>query len=139
MKFNALIPEFDIEDLATSVAFYIDVLGFEIAYQRPEEGFAFLQKGEAQLMLDTGRLTRRFDDVPVGQRGRGVNLQIRVTDLDQILEKLMQKSWPLRLQLEVKSYRVNDVDLLQKQFVVADPDGYLLRFFQEDQNSKAEA
>lgn len=31
MKFNALIPEFDIGDLASSLEFYVELPGFEIA------------------------------------------------------------------------------------------------------------
>jgi hypothetical protein len=35
---------------------------------------------------------------------------------------------PLWIALEERSYRVGDGQIVQRQFVVADPDGYLLRF-----------
>ena len=52
LRSNALIPELAVQSLGESLAFYRDLLGFAVAYARPEEGFAFLQLGDAQLMLD---------------------------------------------------------------------------------------
>lgn len=37
---------------------------------------------------------------------------------------------PLYLEVEDKWYRKDDYEVGNRQFVVADPDGYLLRFFQ---------
>jgi catechol 2,3-dioxygenase-like lactoylglutathione lyase family enzyme len=131
MKFNALIPELDVEDIGRSLAFYVTLLGFDIAYQREEEGFAFLTKGEAQLMLDSAQHGRRFDAVEPGARGRGMNLQIEVDDLDRILGALAVSGIELKIPLEVKYYRTSEGHVGQRQCVVADPDGYLLRFFEE--------
>ena len=49
---NALVPELSVRDCAASLRFYRDILGFAVRYQRPEEGFAYLALGEAELMLD---------------------------------------------------------------------------------------
>jgi catechol 2,3-dioxygenase-like lactoylglutathione lyase family enzyme len=47
-----LVPELLVSDLAASIEFWRSRLGFAIAYQRAEEGFAFLERGEgAQMML----------------------------------------------------------------------------------------
>jgi catechol 2,3-dioxygenase-like lactoylglutathione lyase family enzyme len=130
MKFNALIPELDVEDIGKSLEFYVTVLGFDIAYLREEEGFAFLTKGEAQLMLDSAQHGRRFDAVEPGMRGRGVNLQIEVSDLDRMLDALAVSGTSLKIPLEEKYYRTPEGHVGQRQCVVADPDGYLLRFFE---------
>ena len=42
MKFNALIPELSVSDIEKSIYFYIDVLGFKIEYERPENKFVFI-------------------------------------------------------------------------------------------------
>ncbi|WP_412071743.1 VOC family protein, partial [Pseudomonas sp. 2023EL-01195] len=52
MHFNALVPELLVVDFARSLDFYCRVLGFDVAYQRPEHRFAYLRFGEAQLMLE---------------------------------------------------------------------------------------
>lgn len=126
--FNALIPEFAVRDCNASLRFYRDVLGFAVIYERPEEGFAFLQLGAAKLMLDqigAGRAFRTIEpNMPLGQ---GLNLQITVVTLDPMLAALAGDGIALVLPLEMRSYRRGESLLQQRQFVVADPDGYLLR------------
>ncbi len=133
MAFNALIPELAVTDCAASLRFYCDLLGFSVAYARPEEGFAFLGRGAAQLMLDEIGRGRTFDaDGPlVPPLGRGLNLQIRVDAVAPVLAGLAAAGWPLTLPLEERWYRRDDEELGNRQFVVADPDGYLLRCFED--------
>ena len=133
MRFNALIPELAVVSIAESRRFYCDVLGFSIAYERSEEGFAFLELGEAQLMLDEAGIGRTFDrDGPLQRPlGRGLNLQIRAANLAAMLSALDGAGWPLYLPLEERWYRRGGEALGNRQFVVADPDGYLLRFYEE--------
>ena len=40
-----VVPELDVADLARSVSFYVDVLGFRVRIERPEERFAYLTAG----------------------------------------------------------------------------------------------
>ena len=133
MRFNALIPELAVVSCAESLAFYLDLLGFSVAYERPEEGFAFLEFGDAQLMLDQIGLGRTFDgDGPLTRPlGRGINLQIKVPAIGPLLARLERADWPLYLPPEERWYRGGARELGNRQFVVADPDGYLLRFFEE--------
>ena len=58
-------------------------------------------------------------------------MQIEVSNLDELLETVRSASMPVFLPLEDKWYRRDDVLLGNRQFVVQDPDGYLLRFFQD--------
>lgn len=132
--FAALIPELSVSDARTSVAFYTNILGFSLRYDRPEEGFAFLDRDGVQIMLDQVGVGRDFDPLlkTLAQPwGRGVNLQIRVTDVAVLLAALAHANWPLVLPVEDRWYRQDKVMVGNRQFVVADPDGYLLRFFQD--------
>lgn len=126
---NQLVPELSISDFERSLFFYTKILGFSIAYQREEEGFAFLTLGEAQLMIDQAGKGRTWKtgkfEYPLG---RGVNFQIKVEDINPILEKLEANNIKLFLELEEKWYRKGDKEVENKQFLVMDPDGYLLRF-----------
>lgn len=131
---NALVPELAVSDWQTSRAFYCDLVGFEVAYERPEEGFSYLVLGDAQLMIDQIGIGRTFDidEAPLERPfGRGLNLQIRVPRVDDILTRLAAAGVALYLPLEEKWYRRDDDEVGNRQFVVADPDGYLLRLFED--------
>jgi catechol 2,3-dioxygenase-like lactoylglutathione lyase family enzyme len=128
-----LVPEFAVRDCARSVAFY-EALGFVRAYARPDEGFAYMQRDGAEIMLDQIGLGRDFDDGHLPDAppfGRGLNLQIRVANLAPLLDALGAMGRPLLLAPEERWYGRGAVDVGQRQFVVADPDGYLLRFFED--------
>ena len=47
-----VVPELDVADLARSVSFYVDVLGFRVRIERPEEQFVYLTRGPVHLMLE---------------------------------------------------------------------------------------
>ncbi|MGD1933141.1 MAG: bleomycin resistance protein [Candidatus Phaeomarinobacter sp.] len=131
---NTLVPELTVSDYATSLAFYQDVLGFDVSYERPEEGFGFLSRDGAQLMLDQASEGRTFAVEGAALErpfGRGLNLQIEVDDIAQLLAALEEADITLFLPLEDKWYRAGDIERGNRQFAVADPDGYLLRFFED--------
>ena len=130
----ALIPEFSVTDWRASQAFYCDFLGFTVDYTRPEDGFAMLTLGGARLMIDQIGTGRTFDDGHLPKRypfGRGLNVQIEVPDVRPAYDRLIAAHQPLYLPVEDKWYRKNDLETGNRQFVVADPDGYLIRLFQD--------
>ena len=131
-NYARLIPEMNVVDLDRSLRFWCGLIGFKVAYDRPEERFAFLDLDGAQAMLEqvdpsntdwtTGPLERPF--------GRGLNLQIEVASLDPILAKLQAASWPLFVAPEERWHRVGTSARGQRRALVLDPDGYLLRLAQ---------
>jgi catechol 2,3-dioxygenase-like lactoylglutathione lyase family enzyme len=127
-----LIPELSVRDCKASLEFYVKVLGFEILYQRPEEGFAMLILGEAKLMIDQIGLSRDWETAPLEYPlGRGINFQITVTSVEPLLENLAKHNIKLFLNIEERWYRKNDLEVGNRQFLVQDPDGYLLRFTED--------
>ena len=127
-----LVPELSITDFKKSLDFYTRILGFSIEYQREDEGFAYLSLGAAQIMIDQigkGRTWQTGEmKYPLGQ---GVNFQIRVDSIDEIISSLEKENIQLFLDVEEKWYRKNDREVGNRQFLVQDPDGYLLRFFED--------
>jgi catechol 2,3-dioxygenase-like lactoylglutathione lyase family enzyme len=126
-----LIPELDVSNLDKSLAFYTRVVGCTVLYERAEERFAFLELEGAHLMLEeaTGP-GRRFTTAPLEHPfGRGVNFQIQVGDVDELYARVLAAQAHVVIPMEEKWYRRDDNGLGNRQFVVADPDGYLLRFF----------
>ena len=63
--------------------------------------------------------------------GRGINFSIEVDDIDAIYQKLVFEDYPLYRPLTVNKYMVDGDSLEQREFLVQDPDGYLLRFTNE--------
>lgn len=133
MKFNALIPELSVSDINKSINFYIDILEFHLEYERPADKFAFLSYGEAQIMIEeinghwnTGRLQYPF--------GRGVNLQIATEDVYKIAYNLKQNNINLFKDIMESRYKCGPEVVLEKEILVQDPDGYLLRFSQKENN-----
>lgn len=68
----------------------------------------------------TGALERPF--------GRGINLQIEVESLEPLLSRLEAASYPLFVPPEENWYRQGDTLHGNREFLVQDLDGYLLRF-----------
>jgi catechol 2,3-dioxygenase-like lactoylglutathione lyase family enzyme len=126
-----VVPELDVADLARSVSFYVDVLGFSVHFERPEERFAYLTRGPVHLMLEQADGPgRRFRTAPLEYPfGRGMNLQIEVPDVDHVHAQASRAGAAIDIPLEERWYRRRDEETGHRQFVVIDPDGYLLRFF----------
>jgi catechol 2,3-dioxygenase-like lactoylglutathione lyase family enzyme len=126
-----LIPELEVEDLDRSIAFYTGVIGFTVLYARPEERFVFLELEGANLMLEEAAGPgRRFPTAPLEHPfGRGVNFQIQVTDVDALHASVLAAQAHVVNPMEERWYPRDDHEIGQRQFVVADPDGYVLRFF----------
>jgi catechol 2,3-dioxygenase-like lactoylglutathione lyase family enzyme len=130
MIFNTLIPELSVKDYDKSIAFYVQTLGFEIAYSREADRFAMIVLDTAQIMIEeinnhwyVGEL-----EYPLG---RGINFQIEVKNVQNLVEKLQKNNIPLFREIEENWYEVNGKKYGNKEFLVQDPDGYLLRFSED--------
>lgn len=124
-----IVPELIVRDRATSLAFWRELCGFSIKYERAEEGFAYLVRGAAHLMLEQEGIGRKWITAPLERPlGRGINLQISVPETGSIIARLESAGWPLYGPLETKWYRAGDRESGVEQFLVQDPDGYLIRF-----------
>jgi catechol 2,3-dioxygenase-like lactoylglutathione lyase family enzyme len=126
-----LVPELDVADLPRALRFYVDLCGFRVDYERPEEGFAYLEREGVELMLQAADGPgRRFRTAPLEHPyGRGVNLQIEVSDAGGLHATMLERGNVPLVGLERRTYRVRGEDVETEQFVVADEDGYLLRFY----------
>ncbi len=124
--YNSLIPELSVSNIDISKKFYLD-LGFKIRYERKENKFCFLQLEENQIMIEenndnwnTGKLEHPY--------GRGINLSMAVSNIEKMYEILKEKNIKFFLDLEIHEYRIDDKISYDKEFLIQDPDGYLLRF-----------
>jgi len=124
-----LVPELLVTDINASLRFWRDLCGFRVVYHRLDEGFAYLDRDGAQVMLEErGRGRNWVTAVLAAPLGRGMNFQVSVETLEPILEALGSVDWPLFLAPEQKWYRTGEFEVGVHQFLVQDPDGYLVRF-----------
>lgn len=126
---NKLVPELMVTQLDDSLAFWVSCLGFNIAYQRPEEGFAYLDLNGAQVMLEqidpqANQWLTATLDTPYG---RGINLQIDVEAVAPVIRRLGEAGFLLYRACQDTWYRADKVEVGQREFIVQDPDGYLVR------------
>jgi catechol 2,3-dioxygenase-like lactoylglutathione lyase family enzyme len=128
MEFNRLIPELTVSDFPKSLHFYTAILGFEIRYQRTDPDFAFLSFEDAQLMIeqfhDDGWNVASLEK----PYGRGMNFQIECSNVSQMVSSLQSVSYPLYRDLKQAWRHVEGQLYGEIEFLVQDPDGYLLRF-----------
>ena len=128
-----LVPELLVSNFVQSLKFYTEVLGFKQLYDRPEEAFAYLDRDGAQIMIvqHVAEDERSWTAAELAQPyGRGMNLEIEVMDVDALHESCVHDGARIFLAMEEKWYRRDALLLGVRQFIVMDPDGYLLRLSQ---------
>ena len=130
MKFNALVPELSVTDIERSKWFYTELLGFRLEYERINDKFAFLSLNHAQLMIEeiNGHWETDLLEYPLG---RGVNFQITGADIPPIVNRLNKHAIALFREPFVSEYTTGETIIKEIEFLIQDPDGYLLRFSQE--------
>ncbi|MGL4608198.1 MAG: bleomycin resistance protein [Trueperaceae bacterium] len=128
MEWNPLVPELTVFDFEKSLEFYTKMLGFEILFTR--EGFAYLKQEGVQFMLEA----YHEDGWNIGTLepplGRGINFQIELKDTTPIYERLKGINYPLYRDRKDIWRKTGDVQSGGREFLLQDPDGYLLRFYQ---------
>ncbi len=129
MSAPPLVPELEVSDLSESLGFWCGVLGFARDERRDAPGFAYLTRGDAHVMLDErvegadwfgAALERPF--------GRGAHLRVCVDDLEPLLSAIRGAGLPLVREPGSAVYGAPGHEVAVTQFMVADPDGHLLRF-----------
>jgi len=127
-----LVPELVVLDLARSLSFWSGLIGFDILFDRPEDKFAYLALHGAEAMLEElGDEARWLTGEAEPPLGRGINFCITLPSIQPVRQRLLDAGWSLFMDEEEKWYRWGDKEIGLKQFLVQDPDGYLLRLTSE--------
>ena len=63
--------------------------------------------------------------------GNGINFQLEVDNVDNIYKALKEKNYKITFEIEENWYRKDNKLLGNKEFLIQDPDGYLLRFLED--------
>ena len=128
MKYHSMIPELTISDIEITKDFYLNKLGFTLEYEREEDKFIFLSYNGSQFMFEQiheegwniGKLEYPF--------GRGINFSIRAPNIRKQYQAVIDCNIKLFRELQEATYKCGNEEILEVQFLIQDPDGYLLRF-----------
>jgi len=127
-QLNKLTPNLVVSDVARSMAFYRDRLGFEVETTVPDAApyvFAIMRSGPVQIFLNAPEpATEEFPSLRGRPLGGTFTMYIEVTGIERTYEDLKTQI-PIAVPLETKWYGV-------AEFLVADPDGYLITFAEHD-------
>jgi len=118
--FKTLTPNLAVEEMATTIGFYRDVLGFEVLMTAPEKepfDWAMMKKGRAAIMFQTrqslGGEMAAFKEMPVGG---SFTLYIDVANVEDLYETVKGKA---------------AIDYGTREFAIRDCNGYLMVFAEE--------
>jgi glyoxylase I family protein len=119
---RGLTPLLEVFDLPASIAFYHDVLGFEVV-AGDASWWCMLKLGEATLMLNTAYEDHERPPVPEPARVRGhadTSLYFSSPDPDAVYAHLCSQGWTVTEPM-ITSYGMRQVS-------TQDPDGFQLFF-----------
>ena len=121
MYWNKTIPELSVTNLEISLKFY-KTIGFKIEYERPENKFVFISLGEIQFMLQEITNKDKWTVAP---------LSYPFDNVEIIYDNLKKNNYTITYEIEENWYRQDNKLLGNKEFLIQDPDGYLLRFSED--------
>jgi catechol 2,3-dioxygenase-like lactoylglutathione lyase family enzyme len=128
---HGLVPELWCSNFNETLRFYTEVLGFAVTQRRGSDYHAYLELGDAQLMIAHWEQDGTWEPAPLEKPyGRGVNFFILVEDVRAIYDSVLSAGVEPFVALHTRSYWRSDRMDERTEFGVLDPDGYLLRFSQ---------
>ena len=131
LEFNKSIPELSVTNLENSLKFY-KTIGFKIEYDRLENKFVFISLGKIQFMLQEISDNDKWNIMELTYPfGNGINFQLEVNNVNEIYKNLKDNNYKITFEIEENWYRQGNRLLGNKEFLIQDPDGYLLRFFED--------
>jgi len=122
-----MVPELSVANYRESLDFYTKIIGFSIRFERETPLFAYLDLDGAQLMIEEDHDTAWLVASLENPRGRGINLQIDVPDVNEVQNRLDEAGIAPFRALSETTYETPESDSRQLELLVQDPDGYLIR------------
>jgi lactoylglutathione lyase len=124
ITFSSVTPNLVVSDMNRSVAFYRDVLGFELHESVPDRepfAFAWMKRGEVSIFLnDLGSVREEYPGLLSRPIGGTFTMFIIMEGVDALHEAIGGKA-AIVMPLADKFYGM-------REFAVQDPDGYVITF-----------
>ena len=127
MDFNRMIPELSVFDILRTKKFYSE-LWFKIEYESAVDILVLMSFQDSLFMFEQ----IHEDGWNIGELvyplGRGINFSIAVDDIEELYQLVKSLNIELYRELTRNIYQVNGIEEMQIEFLIQDPNGYLLRF-----------
>ena len=118
--FRTLTPNLMVRNMTDTIAFYKNVLGFEIKISYPE--WAYLKKGNAELMFQPyTSLQKEFPELNKNVAGGALTIFIQLDNVKELYDSIADKSIIIR-PFGVTAYNGAN------EFVIQDLNGFVLHF-----------
>ena len=131
MALNSLTPNLMVNDVEETIEYYTDVLGFTLLMTVPETGkldWAMVKRNDVVLMFQTTKSLKEGVPRLAGEKpGGGLTFYIKVDRITEIHEELFNNEVEIISDLESTFY--NTIE-----FSIADINGYVLTFSEEQEN-----
>jgi uncharacterized glyoxalase superfamily protein PhnB len=128
MRFTKLTPNLVVNDVASSVAFYRDKLGMEMGMSVPDHApyvFASVVHGPVEIFFNSREaVAEDFPQILAHGIGGALSLYLEVDDVDGLHHDLSGKGVKVVMEPKTQFYGM-------REFMIADPDGWLLMFAQK--------
>lgn len=125
---RALVPGLLVSDLDRSVDVYTALFGFTLEYSIPGRLAVVGLEGEQVTLTQYDPADPLVVAELVTPFGRGVTLNVRTPNPKPCYERLRDARYPIAAPMEVAEFDDLGERHQRTSFLVADPDGYLLRF-----------
>lgn len=128
-----LVPEVYCSDFSVTKMFYIKVFGFTIQDENEEQTVARFNFGKLVFILEKPLPTDAHKNAIKLKKSFSSNIDFScavedVTDLYFRVKALSPNA--LCSKIEEKKFQQDGTEILHKQFIAKDPDGYFFRFYQ---------
>ena len=106
--------------------------GYSPSWHPRENKFVFISLNNIQFMLQELSDQNKWEIAELSYPfGNGINFQLEVSNIDNIYNNLVKNNYHITFPIEENWYRQGNRLLGNKEFLIQDPDGYLLRFFED--------
>ena len=127
MQYTKLTPNLVVDDVARSIAFYRDQLGMQMGMSVPDQPpyvFASVVHGPVEIFFNAREaVAEDFPQMLTHGIGGALSLYLEVDDVDGLYRDLSAKGVKIVMEPKTQFYGM-------REFMIADPDGWLLMFAQ---------
>ena len=119
-KIKAMSPQLLVVNIENSIDFYTKKLGFDVDF-RHEDFYAGISKDGCSIHLKSGKPS--VEERQHKRNNEDLDIVFSVDSIESLYEELLKRSIEIIQPLRYMPYG--------KEFYVADPDGYLISFFED--------
>jgi uncharacterized glyoxalase superfamily protein PhnB len=123
-QFQKLTPNLLVANVERSLAFYVDVLGFERGMTVPDESpfvFASVTSGAVEIFFnDAANAVKEYPALAGKPLGATGTMYIEVEGVNALHDRLAPRV-PITMPIATQFYGM-------REFAIADPDGYVITF-----------